>query len=460
MPIEPNIILLLARCWTSIQRRERPSSSAAESRQLPRRQPRRSAGESQVTITPLDLSDFAAATPRKQGPTFVIHSSVRCHRIRRILALMRSRAGWFLTCCFFVGCSERPTAEADPDAGNAIDAPPGDEDSSRSEDASDDGGSDDVGNPDRCVARAYEGKPLPVDMYLLVDGSEAANCPQGAWCISDGGAPPPGEARWPAVTSAIERFAAAPSGSSVGLSLFPRFSSGGNAVACLADDYAAPDLPFGTSADAFTALLGARKPRGNWLLQAPLEGALRYARTHAEANPDRQTLVALVTHGSDAYACSDDTFATANQLAALAWAATPAVKTAVISLLPNLGALGTLAWAGGSRVYGINRRSPDAGSETVAALEEATAQCTYPVPETLPPARANLLLALQMRLGPAGAFSVIGRFDDAQHCAAGGDGWFFNNNQSPSRVSLCPATCRTMTMTPDSAVRLLVGCLL
>jgi hypothetical protein len=374
-----------------------------------------------------------------------------------------------------MGCSERPAppSEVDRDAANAIDAPPGANDGADSESgsgagesdgaigtggATDAGGSRDASGVDRCQADVYDAQPLPVDIYVVADSAESANCPPGERCSSDSGVPPPGETRWATVTSAIERFAAAPGGASVGLGLFPRFSAGGNAVSCLGDDYVAPDLPFGASPDVIASLVGALTPRGDWLLQAPLAGALRYARTHAEANPDRQTLVALMTHGSETNACGDDTFDGAVQMAASAWAATPAVKTTVISLLPSLADWRRVAEAGGTRGYSLNQASADARGETLAALRAAAAPCDFAFPETPTPARTQLALLVELRLGPVGEFSYLFRMEKAEHCPAEG-GWFANNNLNPSRVSLCPATCRSMTMTPGSAVQLVVGCL-
>jgi hypothetical protein len=165
-----------------------------------------------------------------------------------------------------------------------------------------------------------------------------------------------------------------------------------------------------------------------------------------------------MTHGSETNACSDDTFDASIQMAASALAATPPVKTTVISLLPSLAALGRVASAGGTRIYSINQRSADPRAQTLLALNEAAAPCDYAVPETWTPMRTRDALLLRARVGPAGAFSDIFRMDDADHCPVEG-GWFANNNLSPSRVTLCPATCRATT-TPGSAVQLVVGCLL
>jgi hypothetical protein len=139
-----------------------------------------------------------------------------------------------------------------------------------------------------------------------------------------------------------------------------------------------------------------------------------YARTHAAAHPDRQTVVALVTHGSDTIVCGEDIYIS-RQVASEFFAATPSIKTAIIALLPCLGPLIELGWAGGSRVYGVNRRSLDARAETLAALHEVAAPCNFPVPATPTPLRMRNALGLEVRLGPAGAFSNSVRVDGAEH---------------------------------------------
>jgi hypothetical protein len=345
-----------------------------------------------------------------------------------------------------MGCSGRttPAVEVDPDAANAID---GASERDHSSDA------------DHCVTEVYEGKALPIDIYVVVDRSETAKCPPGELCSRDGGFQPPRETRWEAMTSAVERFAEAPGGSSVGLGLFPRFSGGGNAVSCLADEYAAPDLPFGTSADAIKTLVLAQAPGGDWLIQAPLEGALRYARAHAETNPDRQTVVALMTHGSLTNPCNDTIFDGAIQLAASAFAATPSVKTTVISLHPIVAYLGRVAVAGGTG-WGqtISAGSTDAGGETLAALKAAATPSDYPLPDTPRLSRTLSSLVIQVRFGPTGPiWEDIHRVDDAERCPPEG-GWYANNNQSPSRISLCSNTRRLMSIMAGSALRFVVGC--
>ena len=374
---------------------------------------------------------------------------------------MRPRTRLSLTLLMIVGCSggtAAPPVESGPDAANVIDAADGGGGSSGSEDAMGAADSDgDVDDDERpCVAEFYEGKPLPVDLYILADSSVIADCPLGDWCPADGGSRPPGETRWSTVKDAIDSFASAPESTGIGLGFFPRLSGGGSAVSCLVDDYVVPDVPFGSTASSITNALGAQMPRGGWLLAAPLGGALRYAETRAKANPNRQAIVVIMTHGSDRNACSDDTFASAIAMAASAFASAPPVKTTVISLLPSFAELGRVAGAGGTWTNDVNPGSADARGETLARLRAASAPCDYPIPDTPDPSRTLRALFLEMRMGPLGAFSPIARFANSERCAS--DGWFYNDNSNPSRVALCPQTCRAITTTSGSAVRLGVGC--
>ena len=358
-----------------------------------------------------------------------------------------------------VACSGRtttPPVESGGDAANLVDAADGGEESPASEDASGTADSDDASDEGACVAEFYEGKPLPVDIYILADSSGITDCPIGAWCYLDGGTRPPGETQWSAVAHAIDSFAMDPR-AGVALGFFPRLSGGGS-VSCLAEDYAVPHLPFGSPSSSFTSVLGAQIPRGGWLLAAPLEGALRYAKTRAKDNPGRQALVAIMTHGFETNACNEDTIANATELVARAFASAPPVKTTVISLLPSLADLRHVAEAGGTFPYSVNSSSADPRAETFAQLRAASAPCDYPIPDTPNPSRTLLALFLEVRIGNLGAFSPIARVANAERCAAPA-GWFYNDNADPSRVTLCPETCRTVTTTAGSAVRMGVGCL-
>jgi hypothetical protein len=365
------------------------------------------------------------------------------------------------------GGTVHPPVQDDRDAaqtGDATDAPLGD-DSSVSEDAADaakgDGATDaleDIPVRENCWERVFPGNPLPVDMYLLADNSEDMNCFPGESCPSDAGAPPGARTRWAPIAGAIPNFVAQSAGTSdVAAGLFPRFGAG-NDVSCLVADYVSPGLPFGTSRDAFAHFFEGRTPRGAWVLQAALDGALQYARLHAVQQPNRQTIVALVTPGHENKACTDDSFEAASRLAASALAAAPPVKTTVISTLPSLVDLFKVAVAGGTWPQG--RPTPTTGdpqTDTVAAIQAAAAPCDYAMPQTSNPEWDRLWFFVRMKLGTAGAFSPLLRLMSPEGCTASG-GWFFNDNLNPSRIMLCPSSCRAMSTASGSVVELGIGC--
>src|SRR5262245_61575559 len=97
--------------------------------------------------------------------------------------MARSRS-YGLVCCLLMGWSGRTTLPLEVDAANTNDAAPGAKDG-----AAGGAGSDDTSD-DRCVPDIYEGKALPVDLYLVLDRSHTARCPLRERCASDGGVSP------------------------------------------------------------------------------------------------------------------------------------------------------------------------------------------------------------------------------------------------------------------------------
>jgi hypothetical protein len=53
---------------------------------------------------------------------------------------------------------------------------------------------------------------------------------------------------------------------------------------------------------------------------------------------------------------------------------------------------------------------------------------------------------------------LISKVDDASQCGATQGGWYFDNNASPTKITLCPATCDPMLKTTGSGLDVLIGC--
>lgn len=130
--------------------------------------------------------------------------------------------------------------------------------------------------------------------------------------------------------------------------------TGGSADSCEAADYAKPAVAIGTlpgQANAIKSSLTAVSIIGGSPLATPLQGAIQYARTYAQANSNTKAAVVFITDNMPNICSPGDTLAAAIQAAQTGASGNPPVKTFVIKLE---GADGTeqewnqLAQAGGT----------------------------------------------------------------------------------------------------------------
>jgi len=101
----------------------------------------------------------------------------------------------------------------------------------------------------------------------------------------------------------------------------------------------------------------------------------------------------------------------------------------------------------------------DEVADTVAST--ARIACTLPLPEppdgmTLNPSRVNVFL----RSGDAS--DVIGKVGDGEGSCGPTGGWYYDDDETPTEVRLCPATCdlaqRALMETGDASVDVQFGC--
>jgi hypothetical protein len=55
--------------------------------------------------------------------------------------------------------------------------------------------------------------------------------------------------------------------------------------------------------------------------------------------------------------------------------------------------------------------------------------------------------------------SDLTRVTNAAACGANGNGWYYDNNTTPSSVRLCTTTCNTVRADASAQLRVLFGCL-
>ncbi len=60
--------------------------------------------------------------------------------------------------------------------------------------------------------------------------------------------------------------------------------------------------------------------------------------------------------------------------------------------------------------------------------------------------------------GSGGPPQPMTKVDSAAQCGPGG-GWYYDNNQNPTTITFCPATCTVVESDPNAKIDILLGCL-
>jgi hypothetical protein len=53
--------------------------------------------------------------------------------------------------------------------------------------------------------------------------------------------------------------------------------------------------------------------------------------------------------------------------------------------------------------------------------------------------------------------TTIPRVSNAAACS--GDGWYYDNPTTPTKITMCPSTCSTMKADPNAKMKVELGCL-
>jgi hypothetical protein len=102
------------------------------------------------------------------------------------------------------------------------------------------------------------------------------------------------------------------------------------------------------------------------------------------------------------------------------------------------------------RRAGVPRRAPrDQG---------AAIPCAFLIPEP-PPGEDIDFGQINVNYTPAnGTPDNIPRVDNSGACPADGLAWYYDDNQAPTQIFLCPATCTTISADTEGSVKIVVGC--
>jgi hypothetical protein len=193
-------------------------------------------------------------------------------------------------------------------------------------------------------------------------------------------------------------------------------------------------------------------------IYAALGGAFSWAAAQRVAAPDESAVVVLVTDG-EPNGCDDDI----TNIATLASTAltTSEVRTYAIGLTGSQESdMDAIALAGGTTKGIFISDGATAKQElldALAAIRGSVLDCDFEMPKAtdgkqIDPTKINV------NYTPAGGTPMtLGRVPDAASCGTV-PGWYYDNDLSPSRILLCPASCNSASVEVDATLEVQIGC--
>jgi len=346
-----------------------------------------------------------------------------------------------------------------------------------------------------CAAQAFEAERLPLDFYLLVDGT-------GSMGLTVAGA---STTRWALVRDALIEFVmdAKTAGMGAGLHFFPllpprcqmdsecagihseRCVLYGSTESsrrcqkdfCAPDEYATPTVAISElpgNADRLAATLGGWTIGGGNNDAAALEGTFAHLQKHAAANPGRRAALVFVGDGFPANdACK------ANSVDATVAQITKGRATRPFIATYAIGVTGpqdvdytrvkqvftSYAAAGGTGTPFIVETRADLRTKFVEALHrirDLALPCEFPIPASATGAVLNFDRVNLSLTTPEGQTSIIGNVADAASCHPMRGGWYYDvspaTGVTPRTLVACPATCERLNRGLAGRVAIRVGC--
>jgi hypothetical protein len=289
-----------------------------------------------------------------------------------------------------------------------------------------------------CNGVSVEAEAVPVDVFVIMDRSQSMGTAVKGSSMT----------RWEALHAAVQSFAQDPKAANIraGIGFFSLSGGADDTLDCNPDGYAAPSVPIGLISEVGTDLAAAMDnvtPGGLTPTVPAVQGAISYARSWAQKNKGRATTVVLVTDGFPTQC--DNAPEHISDAAQSGYESAEHIRTFVIGVgdVAKFN-LDNFARAGGTKAAYLT----DAGNVTstfVDALNNITNRalaCEYQLPP--PPDGMKLDTAkVQVLYTPAsGDAEEVPSISSLAACAKNPNGgWYYDNPDSPSKITVCPCTC-------------------
>ena len=289
-----------------------------------------------------------------------------------------------------------------------------------------------------CNGVSVEAEAVPVDVFVIMDRSQSMGLPVKGSNMT----------RWDALHAAVQSFTQDPKAAGIraGIGFFSLGGAGDDTQDCRPDGYSAPSVPIGLISEVGSELVAAMDrvtPGGLTPTVPALQGAISYARSWAKGNPDRATSVVLVTDGFPTQC--DNAPEHISEAARTGYESPEHIRTFVIGVgdVAKFN-LDNYARSGGTKKAYLT----DAGDVTstfVDALNNITNRalaCEYQLP---PPPDGMKLDASKVQVvytPSSGAAEEVPSIASLAACAKNvNGGWYYDDADSPSKITVCPCTC-------------------
>jgi hypothetical protein len=311
-----------------------------------------------------------------------------------------------------------------------------------------------------CSVQRQESKPIPTDIFIMLDKSISMNCPAtDVTCTQATAAAPP--TRWTAMTDGIKAFAqnTANTGVGIGISLFDY-----SADAQMCDPQKYVDwatgiqlLPAGGT--AVLNRIASTKLGGVTPIRWALQGAILYVRQYMVDKPDRTAAVVLVTDGMPNSPLCPAAVQTAANDAQAAFQETPSIETYVVGM-GDTAALDTIALAGSGGVNHYIDANIDPANQLRDLLKKVShpITCDYPIPQT--GAALNYdAVDVQTQVNAAAPTISLKYAKSAGDCSTT-PAWYYDVPPPgiPKKITLCPSACDPLKQQDTAIVQAVIGC--
>jgi hypothetical protein len=243
-------------------------------------------------------------------------------------------------------------------------------------------------------------------------------------------------------------------------------------LACDESAYDDPVVPMatlpGVSESLRSALSKQRMSGGTPLVQA-LRGMGKYVTSWAAEHPDHRTVLVVATDGIPDTTCSSNTpsntLENAVTVAGMLSGGTfytdaPKVPVFVIGVGDELEELNEIAAAGGSKTATLVSAGADVEAQFIKALDAIRAQtmtCDYKIPPN--PTGTIDYNAVNVAFKQDDDSKTLLYVPTADDCKnASGNGWYFDDPKAPTKVTLCPDICETVSTATSGTVSVVFGC--